>query len=218
MLGRAKEILRTEGLMALLRRGFAFLMGRFFYYKTFYLYEHTLEQRNEADFLPKVQDFTFNIVTTRQQADELVAAGIDFGSRHPNEKGGLDKGAVAFCFFIDGNLAHIGWLATSQEGKGSFDRMPYRVDFAGKQACTGGTWTTPRYRGRGLMGYGYFKRFEFLREQGFKSSRNAVETDNIASNKVHAKFGPRIHGKLRYLRILGWKSIKEMPFNGPSAI
>jgi len=209
LLRRAREIFQTEGLLPLVRRGLVFLVGHLFRYENYYLYEHTLEERSEAGFLPKIQDFTFKIVTTNQQADELAAAGLDFGSHHPNERWGLEKGAVAFCFFINGELAHIGWLAMSQEAKNTFDSLPYRVNFADKQGCTGGTWSHPKYRGRGLMVYGYFKRFEFLREQGMKSSRNAVAVGNIASQKAHAKFGPKVYAKARYLKILWWSSWKE---------
>jgi hypothetical protein len=217
LLLRAKEILQTEGLLPLLGRGLVFLVGRFFRYENYYLYEHTLKERNEADFLPRIQDFTFKIVSTNPQADELVATGLDFGSHHPNERRGLEKGGVAFCFFIDGKLAHIGWVAMNEEAKNSFDSLPYRVNFSNKQGCTGGTWSHPKYRGWGLMVYGYFKRFEFLREKGVKSSRNAVTVGNIASQKAHAKFGPQVYARGRYLKILGWKSWKETPITESSA-
>jgi len=217
LLGRAREIFQTEGLLPLLGRGFIFLLGYLFRYENYYLYEHTLKERDEADFLPRAGDFTLEIVTTRRQADELVAAGLDFGSHHPNERRGLEKGAVAFCFFIEGRLAHIGRLAMNQEAKNTFDSLPYRVNFADKQGCTGGTWTHPRYRGRGLMVYGYFKRFQFLREKGFKSSRNAVEVGNIASQKAHARFRPEVYARARYLKILWWRNWQERPIEGSPA-
>jgi hypothetical protein len=211
LLLRAKEILQTEGLLPLLRRGFIFLAGYLFRYEHYYLYEHTIKERNEAGFLPKMQGFTLKIVATKQQADELAAAGFDFGSRLLNERRGLDRGAVAFCFFIDGKLAHIGWVAMSQAAKDSFDSSPYRVDFAAEQACTGGTWTNPKYRGRGLMVYAYFKRLQFLWENGFKSSRNAVNVANAISLKAQIRLGPRMYVKARYLRILWWDSWRETP-------
>jgi RimJ/RimL family protein N-acetyltransferase len=214
LLLRAKEILQTEGLLPLLRRGFVFLIGYLYRYESYYLYEHTLEEKNEADFLPKVQDFTFKIVATNKQADELAAAGLDLSSHVINARQKLNKGAIAFCFFIDGELAHLGLVAMNEEAKNCFDSLPYRVDYAGKQACTGGTWTHPKYQGRGLMVYGYFKRFEFLREQGMKSSRNGVEVGNIASQKAHARFGPKVYARARYLKVFGWKSLKETPIIG----
>lgn len=213
-LRRAREIFQAEGLLPLIRRALVFLVGHLFRSEHYYLYEHTLKERKEADFLPKTGDFTFKLITTSRQADELVAAGFDFGSYHPNERRGLEKGAVAFCFFTDGKLAHTGQVAMSQEAKNTFDSLPYRVDFAHRQACTGGTWTNPRHRGKGLMVYGYFKRFEFLREKGFSSSRNAVDVGNIASHKVHAKFGYKIYAKAHYLKILGRVYWRETPING----
>jgi len=216
-LRRAQYLSQTEGLIPLLRQVFVFLAGHIFRYEHYYLYEYTLKERNEADFMPKIQNFAFKIVSTKQEADKLVAAGIDFRPYIVNARRGLEKGAVAFCFFIDGKLAHIGWVAMNEEAKNCFDSLPYRVDFADKQACTGGTWTNPKYRGRGLMAYGYYKRFEFLREQGVKTSRNGVEAGNIASQKAHAKFGPKVYAKARYLKVLRWKSWQETPINGSPA-
>jgi len=215
LLRRAKEIFQTEGLLPLLRRGSVFLAGYFFRYDNYYLYEHTIKERNEADFLPKMQDFTFKVITTTRQADELAAAGFNFGTHHPNARRDLDKGAAAFCFFINGELAHFGQVAMNEAAKNTFDSVPYQVNFSAKQACTGGTWTNPKYRGRGLMVYGYFKRFEFLREQGIETSRNGVEVGNIASQKAHAKFGPRIYGRGRYIKLFGWRHWKEMPLWQP---
>ena len=187
---RAKEIYQKEGLVPLIKMTFTFLVSRFSYNNiTFYIEGFLLNEENEADFLPKVQDFTFEIIATKQQADELAAASFDFGSHHPNERRGLEKGAVAFCFFIDGKLAHIGQVAMNVEAKSSFDSLPYRVDFAHKQACTGGTWTNPIYRGKGLMVYGYFKRFEFLREKGIKFEDIDVSANPEAAREIVEKSG-----------------------------
>ena len=208
---RAREIFQTEGLLPVARRGLVFLVELVFCYARYYLYEHTIKGRNEADFLPKTRDFNFELVTTNEQADALVASGFEFGSHHPNQRKALEKGAVAFCLFINGKLAHIGYIGMSQEAKDSFDSLPYRVDFAHKQACTGGTWTNPRHRGKGFMVYGYFKRLEFLRERGFNSSRNAVAISNIASQKAHSRFELKLCARARYLKILGRRYWRETP-------
>jgi hypothetical protein len=211
---RAREIYQMEGLLPLLGQGLLFLAGYLFRYEKYYLYEHTLKARDEADFLPKTRDFTLKIVTTRRQADELAAAGFDFGSHLLSARPKLAKGAVAFCLFVSGELAHIAWLAMSQEAKDSFTPLPYRVNFADKQGCTGGVWTNPRYRGRGLMVYAYFKRLQFLQEKGFKSSRNAVNVANLVSRQAQVRLGPRVYAKGRYLKILWWSSWKETPITG----
>jgi len=209
VLTRVKNILQTEGLAPLLRRGFEFYI---FQYGNYYLYEHTLEERNEADFMPRIQDFTFKIIHTNEEADELAAAtGSDFRRRFVNARHSLDKGAVAFCIFIKGEIAHIAWVALSEEARKALGFLPQKVDFSNNEACTGGTETIPKYRGNGLMAYGYFKRFQFLRGKGMIASRNAVAVNNIASQRAHAKFGPKIYARAHYTKILWWKFWKEMP-------
>ena len=128
----------------------------------------------------------------------------DLRRRWRRAERGLEHEGVAFCVFVGRELAHIGWVAFTKEAKDTFDPLPYRVNFSDNQACTGGTWTEPKFRGQGLMTYIYFKRFEFLRQMGIKTTRNAVETDNISSQKVHAKFGLTVLAEARYLRLIYW--------------
>lgn len=217
MLKRAKDILQKEGLKPLLARGFAFVRAKFFEYGDFYLYEYTLKERDEADFMPKIPDITFNIISSNEEADKLAEAiGSDFRRRFVRARSMLDKGAIAFCFFVKGEIAHIGWVALSEEAHKAVDNLPYKVDFSNNEACTGGTQTIPQYRGKGLMAYGYFKRFEFLREKGIVVSRNAVAKSNIASQKAHAKFSPSVHVEAKHLRLLRWHFWREKPLVRPA--
>ena len=102
----------------------------------------------------------------------------------------LDKGAIAFCIFVNGEVAHIGFVAMSEEAKNTVDHMPYKVDFSNNEACTGATETVPEYRSKGLMGYVYFKRFQFLREKGKVISRVSLLILNpIDMQKVSPPFG-----------------------------
>lgn len=212
MLNRASDILRREGLTPLIVRGFDFTRRRLFQYGNYYLYEQTPKERDEADFLPRIEDFTFKIVCNNDEADELAAAiGCDFRRRFVNARKYLDKGAIAFCIFVNGEIAHIGCVALSEEAKKTFDSLPYEVDFSNNEACTGGTETVPEYRSRGLMAYGYFQRFKFLREMGITASLNAVDVNNIASQKAHARFGPRLYARGRYMKLLCLKFWKETP-------
>lgn len=212
---RAKQILQTEGFPPLVRRGFPFVVRRFFDYQTYYLYETALQEipkeQNEADSLPRTQDFTLKIVSTNQEADELKAEGLQFRSHVSNSRERLEKGAIAFCIFIERELASVGWIATTQEAKDSLNEPPYKVDFSNKESCTGSSVTDPKYRGMGLMAYSLFKRFEFLRERGRVRDRAAVAKSNIASKMGGAKVGSQIHAEARYLRILWWESWKERP-------
>lgn len=210
---RAKYIYQHEGPAVLLRQIALFISQHVFQYGHHYLYEHTMAERDENDFIPKIKDFTLHKVTSAEQADELLGQGYDMYALSINTRKRLARGAVAFCIFIGKELAHIGWLALTEEAMRSFEPFPYRVNFSEKEACTGGTFTTPKYEGNGLMKYGYFKRFQFLAEHGILRSRNAVNVKNVASQKVHAKFNPRRYAEARYLKILWWQSWKEKEYN-----
>lgn len=211
LLSRAKDILRTEGLLLLLGRGCDFLVRYLFRCGTFYLYELAVKERNEADFMPSLQNLTVHIVSSNQQADELAASGFDCRSYSIHARRRLDKGAIAICTFVKQELASIVWVAMTEEAKKSVDSLPYHVDFVNKEASTGGTVTIPKYRRKGLMKYGKYKMFQFMGEQGIVTSRNAVRTSNIASLKAQASFDHRIYARARYLRILWWQSWKETP-------
>ncbi len=152
-----------------------------------------------------------------EDADLVAAEGFeDFRETFVFAPRCLEMGAVAFCVYVGKKLAHVGWLAVDARGKNVVDRLPFHVSFDEGQACTGGTHTIPRFRGKGLMPYGYYERFEYLRSRGFTSSRNSVDVDNVASHKAHARFNPTIYGIGRYRRVLWWTSwrTEELP-GGP---
>jgi len=214
LLSRAMGILRKEGPLVLIRRGLKYVSQSLFRYGTFYLCEHSIEQRDEDQFRPKVQSLTFRIVATNEQADDLTKDGLEDIRRSPvlvDVRKCLDNGAIAFCFFVGQELAHIGWVALSEEAKSCFDILPYRVCFSEGQACTGGSVTLPKYRGKGFMQYGYYKRFQFLQEKGYTTTRNAVDRSNMAARSAHRKFNPKVYGEARYLKVASWHLWKEYP-------
>jgi hypothetical protein len=205
---RAQTVLREEGLTTTLRKVFNFFKRFMFRYEKVYLYQHSLIEREETDFLPRTNNFTVEIVSSNSQAAELAARGIDIHQLSTHAEKSLNKGGIAFCILVDSELAHIGWVALTEEAKNTIDDIPYHVDFPNGEACTGGTRTLPKYGRQGLMVYGYFKRLQYLREIGRVASRNAVAIDNIASHKAHARFKPKIYARGRLLKILGlqfWK-------------
>jgi len=199
LLRQAKRIYQRQGLIPLLRKGFNFFLG--YSYQTYYLFEHKLVERNEAEFTPKAKNFTLKIVSKNEQLDELAASDFEFGSFDGMIRDWLKKGATAFCIFINQELAHIGYVAMSEETMKSLYEPSYRVDPANNEACVGGSFTDQKYRRLGLQTYGTFKKFEFLKGKGITIARNAVAIDNIASLKVYAKFSPRIYAEGHRLRV-----------------
>ena len=214
MIDRAKQTYRAEGLLSLFRRGLRLLAYRLFECRGYWLYADPIPDSpglNEADFLPRIDDFSFKTVTSNQEADEAEAQGLEFRSQVPNAAEKLDKGAVAFCIFVGNELAHIVWYAMSREAKDAFDELPYKIDFSKGEVCSAAAWTHPRYRGMGLNRYSHFKRGQFKAERGIAASKSAIAKANIAMQRSHAGPMPGRYGEGRYLRVLWWKWWREKP-------
>ena len=214
IINRARDILKTEGLASVLRRGFLFLIRPFFDYYTVYLYETTLENfqtLNETDFKPKINNFTIMIVSTNREADRLEAEGLEFRSSTRYSRQLLDKGAEAWCVFVGRELANINWLIMTKQAKDTL-RSKTKVDFSNNEVCSGLAWTNPKYRRMGFQRYTGFKRGQFAFSQGKTVIRSDISKSNIASlsatGKVYSKYG-----EARYLKILWWKSWKETPLS-----
>jgi len=164
---------------------------------------------NEADFMPRIQDFNFKIISTNQQADELTAEGFEPLSQDGIHRNRLDKGAIAFAIFIARELANIGWVAMSKEALSSIIGRPFHVDFSNNNAYDGGGVTNTKYRGMGLQTYSIIKRLQFQRERGFTASRTLTTKSNVASQRTIVKSGYNMYAEAHYLKILCWKSWKE---------
>ena len=191
------------------------MVGRVFQYRTYFLYEQALEdirKLNESNYIPKIDNFTFKVISTNQEADDLEADGLEFRSHVPNSRERLDKGSVAFCIFVGQELAYIGWAAMTQQAKDTLPDPPYKMDFSNKEGCGADTWTNPKYRRMGLRTYGVFKRHEFMLNNGIIIGRVAIAKRNIASPKGRVKFA-RVYAEGRRLRVLWWKSWKERPLS-----
>jgi hypothetical protein len=213
VLNRMNYVRKHEGLASLAGILFNFFTEHVFLYGNYYLLEHNTGIGKEVDFLPRIQNYSFHLVTSIKEADKLVYAGFDLYSLSINTRKRLKKGAIAFCVLVGTDIAHIGWLALTDDAKNTFEPFPYRIDFQKGEACTGGTATLPKYEGKGLMTYGMYKRLEFLRDKGISKSRSIVSVKNAASLKVHAKFNHKIYAKVRYFKLLWLQSWKEIALN-----
>jgi hypothetical protein len=215
---RAGRIARDEGFAALLRHTVSyaqFVVSRVVRYNHSYLYTHFLIERDEKDYLPRLESCDVRVIHSNSEADSVAAEGFeDLRKVLVYSPRALDRGAIAFCVYVDRSLAHVGWVALTPAAKQAVDRLPYKVDFADGEACTGGTYTIDRFRGRNLMAYGYYLRLEYLRKLGCTVSRNAVVVNNTASQKSHAKFSPEIWATGRFIQVLRWHRWTEKPLPG----
>ena len=212
LLKRVKEILQTEGVISLVRRGLPFLVERFFKYQRLYLIQHDLSQEKyKSDILPRMAKFTFKMISTNEEADELEADSLRFRSYVAKAREKLEAGAIAFCIFVEQELACICWVAMTQRAKDALAEPPYRVDFSNNEACHGGWWTNPKYRGMGLGPFCSVKSLQFLMDGGKVLCRGSVSRHNVASLSAAAKTWVKPHAEARHLRILWWESWKEKP-------
>jgi len=209
LLTRASSILQSEGPIILVQR---FIEFYFVQYGNYYLYENKLGELNEAEFLPRTPDITVRTIYKHEEADQLAkTTGVDIRLCFTNARNCLDSGAIASCILIDGVIAHLGWLALDDEAQKAISNLPQKVRFLNGEAFAGGGLTMPAYRGNGLLGYGSYIRLRLLREKGVIALRYAVSEKNTVVQKALAKFSPRLYAKARYIKVLWWKSWKEIP-------
>ena len=216
ILARAKDTFRREGLATLLKRG----LGVYIFHRDdYYLYVedlHLAGQMNEADYLPRIEGFTFSVVRSNEEADDLAEfMGQDFRARFFNARKRLDNGAVAFCAFANGEIANVGWAALTERAKRTLFDMPLRVDFSDGECYLGGSETAPEYRGKGLMTYNSYRMYRFRSENGINTARYAMAAGNSAARWQAAKFEPEMYARARFRKLLWWKSWKEAPLVQP---
>ncbi len=211
---RAHQVYQTDGSVGLLRRGLAFGIGPFFFFRTYYVYRECVEdlaEAEEAGFVPEIEGLSFHIVSSKEEADELEAQGFLFRSQVANARRNLEKGATAFCLFVGQELASIAWHATNRDAQRSLGEPPYPVDYEKDEICSGGLWSNPKYRRKGLRRYSRLRRLEFLRDSGVKARRGVIAKQNVLAFSGRADFQPSASAEARYLRVLWWKWWKERP-------
>ena len=210
---RAKHVYRTEGLVSVLRRGLAYVLWRLADYRVYYvLAKRPLDytELNEADFMPKITDFTPKVVSSNAEADQLEAEGLEFRTQVPNARQLLDNGAIALCIFVGNDFANFGWLLTSQRAMDIANEPPYKVDFSRKEMVGTGAWTKPKYRRLRLRRYNRFMSLKVSQERGVEIKRGAEPKNNVPAMRSRAPAN-RPYAEGRCLRVLWWRWWKERP-------
>jgi len=203
---RARQVVENEGPLVLLE-----LVARKYLadYRRFRLYEHHHRAWPHGAFLPRLDHLEERFISSNEEADELARAHQDIRGLIANGRRGLASGAVAFCVYSGHEVAHVAWVATSERGRRAVDRLGYAVRFDDGEAWTGAAYTVPAFRGRGLLAYGCYRRFEYLLQRGCAVSRGAVEMSNMASHRATMRFEPRIYAIGRQWRLMGKRWWRE---------
>jgi hypothetical protein len=205
-LSRTKSILSEEGLPVLIKRAFAYAGNALFGCGTYLVYEFKLDRAQIVDKIPRT-GCSFKTITTMSEYNEMVGQGYDFGIRDFRPR--LRKGAIVFCAFINKQLASEYWVAQDARAKKAVDPIPFKVDFAHGEVCSGVRFTDPKYRRYGLSEYLFSERIRYLVENNYHTSKATVNVNNVISQQMNAKLSGKIIAKGRYLHIFAWHFWKE---------
>jgi len=134
---RGKYILQKEGLLSFVMEGIRFLRKAVFVHERYYMCESPLSEPMKFVSTPKIQDFVFEIITTGQRLEGLMAHGFDFGIDIIGAEERLDKGAIMFCIFIGKELACVHWAAATQEAMNVLTKISREVDFSNNEVYLG---------------------------------------------------------------------------------
>jgi len=104
---------------------------------------------------------------------------------------------------------HTTSVALNSKAKGRIDIIPYKVNFDEGEVCSGGSYTVPEFRNRGLYSWMYSFIFHRLYVEGYKLDKASVNKNNKISIHVHEKVGFKRIGEGFYLNILGLRMWRE---------
>jgi hypothetical protein len=215
---RTKSVHKKTGLRRVMTKVLATL--RLYNNTGFYIQDSHLAQTHASMLDPQMKDFTFKVLNTTTELDELIDGGYDLVMNFSKIKVGLNKGMVAFLMFNKRELASMGWACLTEESKAIFRNYPYHNDFD-RQACIVGDWTNPKYPNRGISSYIKYQRQCLLKEKGFTIERSIVEESVVKElpsmreqKRFELTYKRRTYTNVSLPGILGVEIWKEQPLNG----
>ena len=217
LLSQAKNLYKKADLRGGVTSALAAL--RIYNNNEFYIQDTDLTHIDTLMQKPQIKDFTFKVLNTTTELDELIDGGYDLVMNFNKIKRGLKKGMVALLILVDRELASIGWAYVTEESKATLRGYPYNGDLD-RQACVVGDWTNPKFQDSGISGYVKYKRQQLLKEKGFTFERSIVE-DSIVKDlqsvgvqkRFELTYKRRTYTNVSLPGILGVEFWKEHPLN-----
>ena len=206
---RARK-LWLDGGMTGLARGVGRLVGmlvkRVFFRADYYVQVFDLMAIDDSHSVVPVEGLQVHVVESDSDARRLVEQGYeDFRLTVPGATRCIDAGAVGLCAYVGHTLAHIAWVGLDEKAKQGFDVLAYTVRFDQGEGCSGGSWTFPSYRGKGIYRHVMWRRFNYLRGHGCLVCRHATGVSNVASLRGQGVFPSKTEGILRVRCLFGVK-------------
>ena len=211
---RAATLLRTEGLTGLVQgmaRYVLYLAHLVYWNEYFVIYE--IDTANYVLGLdgPAIEGLEVHILHSEHDVNRMVGEGYEdvrlvVGAAARR----LQQDAVAFCAFVNREVAHVAWVAFTQDAQSTFDVVAYPVDFDGGEAWWGGSLTTGRFRNLGIYRHVMAWRLRYCHELGYRVLVDATIVGNMPSLRSQDTYNPRIRAFCRYRRLLHWRDWKEL--------
>jgi len=144
-------------------------------------------------------ELSVHFLDSERDADRLVENGFQDVRRviRPAARR-LRRGAICVGVFIDREIAHVEWLALSEEVRRAVFSTPCYVDFAGGEAAWGGAHTVSRYRGKGVFQYGMACALRYCHEHGHRALVGVTAVGNAPSVSGQTPYAPRVRVRLRH--------------------
>ncbi|MFC2008816.1 GNAT family N-acetyltransferase [Chloroflexota bacterium] len=207
LVSRARKLWAFDGLSGLLHGVVRFVrtpLRRICHRADYYVHEFDLALLSDEYAYPLAEGLEVHVIESDGDANRLANSGYeDFRLVAPYSGTRLRSGAVGFCAYIDRRVAHTAWVGLTDVAKQSFDSLPYAVDFDHGEGCSGGSWTFPAYRGKGIYRHVMWHRLRYLRDHGCTLCRDATEVNNAPGIVGQAVFPSRIKSTLHLVRVLG---------------
>jgi hypothetical protein len=189
-LARAAEVVRTEGVRALVARAAGETL-----YRRLVLVERDLGEPLDAD-VPAELAFGY-LDGSAVDAYEAFRPG---GGRRAEQR--LAHGDRCFATWSGDRLVAVRWLAT---GTPHIEYLDLPLPLADGEIYHYDTFTDPSERRRGISLASQARLFETLRGEGFRFSIRAVLPENSAAVRDAVRAGYRKRGRIGYVRLGPWR-------------
>jgi len=220
---KIKTVVKTEGTGALLKGIGLFMIERVYSHSILSLGKTDWREEldlNEEAYKPDIDDISFKIIYSNQQADQLEEEGFSF-RHYPTDYNyhltcytdWLDKGVIACCTFVGKELGSISWVIPSQKAQDAIKTYPLKVDYANHEVFTRGVWVNPKYRGKGLLRYSHRRRNRYMVKNGMIFAKSTVGYTNLAGRGLQKAFNTKIYGNGHLYRILRLRFWREEYFS-----
>jgi hypothetical protein len=214
LIGRAKYIRATEGLLPLLKHALLYFFSYILRFKIYGIRRHfpgAVGRLDPAKFLPRVDRHDLFIVKDNKSADDLESRGFEFRSKVFRAREALDHSAIALIVFVGGEIASITWVGMNSSIQRIFDDPPKKINYASGDALICGAATFPGFRKKGLYTYTLFKALEYLSTSGNEKCISFTARGLPIYGISEKLFGSRLVGHGYWLRIIGMQFFWERP-------